>query len=242
MNERLNFAPVADAPQDDPVQDEAFREEADLEPVTASRLPSPARRTLVWLLTNRFLTRTRNPVVWQLVLDYEDELRERLADLYLELVIDRDLEVAFKRQVLDEDAAVLLRRDRPLPRDASFLLIFLRREHAFTDGTDTPVVVSHSQIADFLRPFRTSGDSDEARFDRRVAAAIKAVGELGLLSQDPDADFLYTVSPVVVPLVSVEVLIRMEQIYLSATALNTPEIDNAAGSAALSDSNESEPG
>lgn len=190
------------------------------DPEVASRLPMPARRAFVSLLTNRFITRSRNRAAWDALLDYETELGERLADMFMTLEVDRAYEVAFKRKVAD-DAPVMLRRDKPLSRDASFVLIFLRREHAYTDAADDPVIVSHSQIADFLRPFRESGDADDAKYERRVSAAIRAVADLGLLTQDAAADYLYAVSPAVVPLVSLDVLTHMEQVYLEA--LNDPE-------------------
>lgn len=198
----------------------------DSDPEVASRLPMPARRAFVSLLTNRFITRSRNRAAWDAVLDYETELGERLADMFMTLEVDRAYEVAFKRKVADDDAPVMLRRDKPLSRDASFVLIFLRREHAFTDAADDPVIVSHSQIADFLRPFRESGDADDAKYERRVSAAIRAVADLGLLTQDAAADYLYAVSPAVVPLISLDVLTHMEQVYLEA--LNDPETTGAA--------------
>ncbi|WP_432874802.1 DUF4194 domain-containing protein [Kribbella sp. CA-245084] len=191
------------------------------DPEAASRLPMPARRAYVSLLTNRFITRSRNRAAWDAVLDYETELGERLADMFMTLEVDRAYEVAFKRRIADDDAPVMLRRDKPLSRDASFLLIFLRREHAYTDAADDPVIVSHSQIADFLRPFRESGDADDAKYERRVSAAIRAVADLGLLTQDPAAGYLYAVSPAVVPLITLDVLTHMEQVYLEA--LNDPE-------------------
>ncbi|HEX6471788.1 MAG TPA: DUF4194 domain-containing protein [Streptosporangiaceae bacterium] len=182
----------------------------------ASRLPATARRALTTLLTNRFITRSRNRSVWDALLTYENEVCERLADMFLLLVVDRDYEVAFKRQDPAEDAPRLLRRDKPLHRDASLLLIHLRKEHTYTDATDDPVVITRAQVAEFLRPFREDGDGDEARFERRVDAAIRAVVELKLLTQDPDADYLFTVSPAVVPLISADEMMRFEQYFIRA--------------------------
>jgi aconitase B len=66
------------------------------------------------------------------------------------------------------------------------------------------------QVVEFLRPFREEGHGDEARFDRRVDAAIRAMTELRLLTPDPDADYLFTVSPAVVPLIGADEMTRME--------------------------------
>ena len=137
--------------------------------------------------------------------------------MFLLLIVDRDYEVAFKRQDPAEDAPRLLRRDKPLHRDASLLLIHLRKEHAYTDATDDPVVITKAQVAEFLRPFRDDGDGDEAKFERRVDAAIRAVDELKLLTQDPDADYLFTVSPAVVPMIGADEMMRFEQYFNQAT-------------------------
>jgi hypothetical protein len=163
-------------------------------------------------------------------LAYEQEIRERLADLFLELVIDRDLEVAFKRQSLDEDAPKVLRREKPLSRDASFLLVFLRQECAYA-ATDGPVVVNRTQIEEFLRAYREEGDGDQAKFERRVGAAIRALADLRLLSADQDADYLFTVSPVVVPLIGVDELTRLEAAYrrgVGSASLSVPDADSDA--------------
>jgi hypothetical protein len=188
---------------------------------SGSRLPGAARRTLTTLLTNRFITRSRNRSAWDALLTYESEIRERLADMYLLLVIDKDYEVAFKRQDPADDAPILLRRDKPLARDASLLLIHLRKEHTYTDATDEPVMITRAQVVEFLRPFREEGDGDEAKFDRRVDAAIRAVAELKLLTPDPDAGYLFTVSPAVVPLIGADEMTRMERYFVQA-ASGTP--------------------
>ncbi|MCE7009995.1 DUF4194 domain-containing protein [Kibdelosporangium philippinense] len=188
-----------------------------------SRLPLEAKRALVVLLKSRFVSRAQNRPTWDSLLAYEQEITGRLGDLFLELVIDRDLEVAFKRQNLDEDAPKVLRREKPLSRDASFLLVFLRQEWAY--AADGPVVVNRSQVEEFLRAYREEGDGDRAKFERRVNAAIGVLGDMKLLSVDQDADYLFTVSPVVVPLIGVDEFTQLEAAYLRGM--------DAAGSSAL---------
>lgn len=202
--------------EDDPMPDDDLDESGIGDGPDGSHLPDVARRALTTLLTKRFITRSRNRSAWEALLAHENEIRERLADMFLLLVVDRDYEVAFKRQDPAEDAPKLLRRDKPLSRDASLLLVHLRKEHTYTDATDDPVVITRAQVAEFLRPFREAGDGDEARYEHRVDSAIRAVGELKLLTPDPDADYLFTVSPAVVPLIGADEMIRFEQYFLRA--------------------------
>jgi hypothetical protein len=195
-----------------------------------SGLPDPARRAFVTLLTNRYVARSRQRHIWDALLTYEAEIRERLSDMFLDLVVDRETEVAFKRQRDGEDFPRVLRRDKPLSRDASLVLIYIRRECAYTDLSDQSVVVTRDQIGEFLRPFQAAGDGDAARFERRVDAAINALAKpLGLLIPDPEVGYLFTVSPVVVPLVGTDELQRFEEAFRAAangTAGQYPDDDD----------------
>ncbi|MCI9889848.1 DUF4194 domain-containing protein [Micrococcales bacterium 31B] len=178
-----------------------------------AQLPHDARRAIAALLTNRFISRTQNGPAWQAILTYESEIREHLANMFLMLDIDREYEVAFKRQDPSENAPRVLRRDKPLSRDASLLLIHLRTEHLYADSLDEPVMITRAQVIEFLRRFREDDDGDEARLERRADAALNAVVDVRLLSQSPDAAYLYTVSPAIVPLINEDVLTRFESYF-----------------------------
>ena len=199
--------------------DEAGVEHEDRDDLADDRLPEPARRALVSLLMNRYVSRTRHRIAWEGIVAYESDLRARLDEMYLDLILDREAEVAFKRQQDGDDVPRVLRREKALTRDASFVLIFLRREYAFADPDDGPVVISRDQISEFLRAYREDGDSDDARFSRRVDAAINAlIKPWQILEPDPAVDYLFTISPVVVPLVGVDEMRRLEAAFRQAAA------------------------
>ena len=182
--------------------------------VDEASLPDNARRALVSLLTNRYIWRDRNRAAWEGVTTFEDDLRWRLAEMYLDLVVDADLGVAFKRQQQGDDVPKLLRRERALSRDASLLMLMLFREFTFADQSDGPVVVTRDQISEFLRAYREEGDVNDASFSRRVDAAINTlVKPWQLLEPDASVDYLFRVSPVIVPLLGVDEIARLEQAY-----------------------------
>ena len=188
-----------------------------LDHLAGGRLPAPARRALVSLLMNRYISRARHRVAWEGLLASENDLRARLDEMYLDLVVDHEAEVAFKRQQDGDDVPRVLRREKALTRDASFVLIFLRREHAFADPDDGPVMITRDQIGEFLRAYREDGDTDDASFSRRVDAAINAlIKPWQILEPDPAVDYLFTISPVVVPLVGVDEMHRLEAAFRKA--------------------------
>jgi hypothetical protein len=183
------------------------------------RLPESARRALVSLLMNRYVAKTRHRIAWEGILTYENDLRARLDEIYLDLIVDHDAEVAFKRQQDGDDVPRVLRREKTLTRDASFVLIFLRREYEFADPDDGPVMVTRDQVGEFLRAYREEGDSDDARFSRRVDAAINTlIRPWQILEPDPAVDYLFAISPVVVPLIGVDEMRRLEAAFRQAVA------------------------
>lgn len=193
--------------------------DGDRDGLADDRLPEPARRALVSLLMNRYVSRSRNRAAWEGILASEADLRARLDEMYLDLVVDREAEVAFKRQQDGEDVPRVLRREKALTRDASFVLIFLRREYAFADPDDGPVVITRDQIAEFLRAYREDEDADDARFSRRVDAAVNVlVKPWQILEPDQSVDGLFTIAPVIVPLVGVDEMRGFEEAFRTATA------------------------
>ena len=146
-------------------------------------LPLAGRKALVTLLTHRFVSRARQQEAWAGLLAHEPEIRARLEEMFLVLVVDHDHEVAFKRQGGGDDVPVLLRREKPLSRDASLLMVFARREHAFTDGLDEAVVISKDAVVEFVGRYHDDTGADEVRARRRADAAIAA-----LVARDRAAD------------------------------------------------------
>ena len=220
---------AADATPDTTADVALDADDAPARPVS-DELPLAGRKALVTLMTHRFVSRAKQKEAWAGLLAHEPEIRARLAEMFLELEVDRGYEVAFKRQAGGDDAPVLLRREKPLSRDASFLLIFLRREHAYADGDDDAVVVSRDQVAEFLGRFHDDTAHDEVRALRRVDAAIAAMVARDLLEPEPDDPSLFVVAPAIVPLVRPEQLRHFERVYLEAAGAE-PEAGASAASA-----------
>src|ERR1700679_724946 len=65
-----------------------------------------ARRVLVQLLIGPSIDARRHSKLWSTLIQNEAVIRSRLAELFLDLVIDRDIQVAFTRQADTGDLEV----------------------------------------------------------------------------------------------------------------------------------------
>ena len=137
-------------------------------------LPLDTRRVLVQLLSGPSLEGRRHPRLWPVLLRDEQVIRRRLAELFLELVLDRDLQVAFTSQVAaDElDIPILLRRAQLTFID-SVLLLFLRQRLTQADSHGERAVISRDEMVENLTSYERAASTDRAGFSKRVNASIE---------------------------------------------------------------------
>src|SRR5260221_296466 len=92
------------------------------------QLPLDTRRVLVQLLAGPSLDGRRHSRLWTALARDEVVIRRRLSELFLDLIVDQVLQVAFTRQadVGDLETPVLLRRTQLTFLD-SVLLLYLRQ-------------------------------------------------------------------------------------------------------------------
>jgi len=162
--------------------------------VILHRLVDESRRVLVALLQGPFLDGRKDTVRYSQLLRDRAAIEARLADLFLELVVDDDAQVAFVRQSEDDpDAPKLLRRLTGLNRLDSVLLLVLRQMLLTQSSRGQRAVVSEAEIQQALAAYRRSTSTDEAGFAKDVRASIAKVQRAGLLDEQGDS---YEVSPV----------------------------------------------
>ena len=157
-------------------------------------LVDESRRVLVHLLQGPFLDGRRDSARYGQLLRDRSAIERRLADLFLELVLDDDAQVAFVRQSEDDpDAPKLLRRLTGLNRLDSVLLLVLRQMLLTQSSRGQRTVVSEAEIQQALAAYRRTTSTDEAGFAKEVRAAIAKVQRAGLLDEQGSD---YEVSPV----------------------------------------------
>jgi hypothetical protein len=127
-----------------------------------------------------------NPGLWNALLGLQSRVRDYVAVLGLEVVVDEAEGYAFlrSRQDTDKDEAKLPRliARRPLSFPVSLILALLRKKLAEFDagGGDTRLVLSRDDIIELIRIFLPQG-SNEAKLVDQVDTHLNKISELGFV-------------------------------------------------------------
>lgn len=167
----------------------------------ASTAPSPTPNLSVLLvgLLKGVLYREDDERQWAGLLNLQARVRDHMAALNLELVLDEAEGYAFLRsRAADagDDPALNLPRlvaRRPLSFSASLLLALLRKKLAEFDasGADTRLVLSRDEIVELIRVFLPDGPN-EAKLIDQIETTINKVVELGFLRKLKPASAVVT--------------------------------------------------
>ncbi|MCF1184234.1 DUF4194 domain-containing protein [Marichromatium gracile] len=152
----------------------------------ASTSAPPALSPVVIHLLKGVLYRDDNAPLWRDLLVLQPQVRDYVAVLGLELVLDPAEGYAFLRsRPADEDDANRTPRlvaRRPLSFPVSLLLALLRRKLVEFDasGGETRLVLEREEIVELMRVFLPD-TSNEARLIDQIETHINRVVELGFL-------------------------------------------------------------
>ena len=145
------------------------------------------------------LYRDDDALRWSALLQLQGRVRDHVAVLGLELMIDEAEGYAFlrSRPVAEGDPAAALPRlvvRRPLSFAVSLLLALLRKKLAEFDaaGGDTRLILSREQVAEMLRVFMPEG-SNEARLIDQVDTHLNRVVDLGFVRKLRGQDGMFEV-------------------------------------------------
>lgn len=179
---------AADTPDefDDVVADEVV-DHGELSPAT--------RRVLLQLIRGPYLRGSEGEGrLWSALVRDEQLVRARLADLYLDLVVDTDAGIAFVRNLAVEDAPRVV-RSHPLTLLDTALVLFLRRRLLAGQGSAVRTFVGRDEIEDQLRSYRPAELSDKKGFDDRIGASINKMKKNSVLLPTDDEE-RWEISPI----------------------------------------------
>jgi len=180
----------------------------------SGQLRLETRRILVQLLSGPSLDARRHARLWPALVRDEAVVRSRLADLFLELVIDHDQKIAFTRQadVGELEAPVLLRR-MPLTFLDSVVLLFLRQRLTQADVRGERAVVEELEIVEQVAPYERAANTDHAGFNKKIQASVEKMKKSSILQKIRGSEDRYEVSPTLKLLFSAEDIAHLTQQY-----------------------------
>lgn len=152
----------------------------------ATALPQPDLTSLVVPLLKGVLYRDEDAPAWAALLKLQARVRDYVAVLALELVLDEAEGYAFlrAREPSDDDAPKLPRlvARRPLSFQVSLLLALLRKKLAEFDasGGDTRLILSRAAIVELVRVFLPDGSND-SRLTDQVETHLNKIIDLGFV-------------------------------------------------------------
>lgn len=198
-------------------------------PGDTGQLAADTRRVFVLLLLGPSLDARRQSKLWPVLLRDETLIRSRLHELFLELVVDREQQVAFTRQIIAEelDAPILLRKAH-LTFLESVLLLFLRSRLTQAEAQGERAAVAREEMLEHLRVFEKAQNPDRARFERQMENAVEKAKKLSLLQRIRGSDERYEVSPTLKLLFTADEIQVLTRSYesLAATAGEVGEDDS----------------
>jgi Domain of unknown function (DUF4194) len=194
-------------------------------PGDTGELAIETRRVLVQLLLGPSLDGRRHTRLWPILLRDEAIVRRRLHDLFLDLVVDRDHQVAFTRQVDADDleVPVLLRRS-PLTFLDSVLLLFLRQRLTQAEAQGERAVVSIDEMSEHMSVFERQSNTDKVLFAKRMRNAIEKMKGDNVLQKIRSTEDRFEVSPTLRLLFSAEDIQALTRVYASL-ALGSEKMD-----------------
>ena len=166
--------------------------------------------------------------LWPALLRDEATIRARLAEVFLELVIDRERKVAFTRPAdVGELDVPVLQRSTPLSYLESVLLLHLRQVLVDADTRGERAVVEESELLESLSVY-AAGTGDQVLTAKRMNAAIDKMRKNTILQGIRGEDRRFEVSPTLRLLFPAEEVAALASAYraLAGHAVALPEPDD----------------
>lgn len=160
------------------------------------RLPEETRRVLVQLLRGPYVRQASHPKLWAALVRDEQAVREALGNLFLELVVDIELNLAFVRNATFPDVEVpRVIRSMPLTLLDTALILHLRQLLLRGSDSSGRVFIGRDDIDDALAVYRSATNTDPATFAKRINSAVEKMkkGSVLLATSEPER---FEVSPI----------------------------------------------
>ncbi|MBN1928496.1 MAG: DUF4194 domain-containing protein [Chlorobiaceae bacterium] len=158
------------------------------DPQTPRPATAPQELSLIVVtLLKGVIYQEESPALWNSLLNLQAGVRDYVAVIGLELMLDEAEGYAFLRSRIPDDeengsAMPRLVARRQLSYPVSLLLALLRKKLAESDagGGDTRLILSRDEVAELVRIFLPAG-SNEVKLIDQVDATLNKIADLGFI-------------------------------------------------------------
>lgn len=188
-------------------------------------MPPEVRRALVSLLRFGVILAPKKAKLFESVCRYQAEIRQHLADMYMNLVLDEKAGIAFVAGVAEEDfdeddEPVSLITRRTLSLYDTLLLLVLRKHYQEREKSgEHHVVIDIERVESYLTPFLPLTNSTKSD-KRKLGAAMKRMVEKRILSAVRGSDDRFEITPIIRYVVNAAFLEEMLAEYVRLAAEN----------------------
>ena len=213
---------------------EAATEDSGTELLTEKeRMPPEARRALVSLLRQGVILARQKAHLFESLCRYQQAVRHHLADVYLKLVLDEKVGLAFVAR-LDEsditdadesnDDPVYLITKRPLTLYDTLLLLVLRKHYQEREvAGEQRIIIDVERLEANLAPFlplTNSSKSDRAK----LQSALKKMSQKKIITLVHGSQDRYEITPVIRYVVNAELLESLLEEYNQLAQENESQV------------------
>jgi hypothetical protein len=189
------------------------------------QLTLEVRRALVAILKRRYVSAERDPETWRVLTENRVALQSHLNDMFLQLVIDRDYGLAYKRQAVPDGGASFptLLHNLPYTREQTILMVHLRGVfRSATSAGDEAVFVDARELVEEAANYWPASTTNHVDAEHAATRAVEALAKSDILLSTAEQG-RYRISPVI------EVLLPVARLQELAESLAREHASTPAG-------------
>jgi hypothetical protein len=163
------------------------------------QLAPEVRRALVVVLKRRYVSADRDPDVWRVLMENRVPLESRLNDMFLQLIVDRNYDVAYKRQAIPDGGGTLptLLHNLAYSREQTVLMVHLRGVfRSATSAGDEAVFVDGRELIEEAANYWPASTTNHVEAERAAQRAVEALAKSEILLETAEKG-RYRISPII---------------------------------------------
>jgi hypothetical protein len=163
------------------------------------QLAPEVRRALVVILKRRYVSAERDADVWRVLMENRVPLESRLNDMFLQLVVDRNYDVAYKRQAIPDGGGTFptLLHNLPYSREQTVLMVHLRGVfRSATSAGEEAVFVDGRELIEEAANYWPANTTNHVDAERAAQRAVEALAKSEILLETAERG-RYRISPII---------------------------------------------